>query len=232
MKSFFFDLDDTLYDQFLPFLKAFNVRLPHFSQLPIFDVYKSSRKYSDFLFEKTEAGILPLKDMQNYRIRKALEDHGVSITDNEASDFQKEYQRQQYRIDLPIEMEDLFKNLQSKPVKSFILTNGPRDHQMHKINALGIVKWFSEEQIFISGALALAKPNEKLFKLVEKKTRSAPGNCWMIGDSWTNDIAGARAAGWNAIWLNKRNEKKQLDKQTVEVKNYEELTAVLKELDD
>ena len=45
--KFYFDVDDTLYDQFIPFKKAFIEIFPKIKTLPIYQIFIKFRKYSD-----------------------------------------------------------------------------------------------------------------------------------------------------------------------------------------
>lgn len=55
----------------------------------------------------------------------------------------------------------------------------------------------------LSAELGAAKPEEAAFDALAKKLGLFPGNLAMVGDSWTDDIEGALAAGWTAIWINR-----------------------------
>ncbi|MBS1767751.1 MAG: HAD family hydrolase [Acidobacteria bacterium] len=55
----------------------------------------------------------------------------------------------------------------------------------------------------LSAELGAAKPDPAAFELMAKKLGLFPGNLVMVGDSWHDDIEGALAAGWTAIWINR-----------------------------
>ncbi len=65
----------------------------------------SSRKYSDEVFHMTENGEMAIKEMHIYRIMKAFEELGTSITEKDAQSFQDEYIYQQSQITLIPEVE-------------------------------------------------------------------------------------------------------------------------------
>ena len=50
--KFYFDVDDTLYDQFIPFKKAFIEIFPKIKTLPIYQIFIKFRKYSDKIFDE------------------------------------------------------------------------------------------------------------------------------------------------------------------------------------
>lgn len=55
----------------------------------------------------------------------------------------------------------------------------------------------------LSAELGAAKPEPEAFDALAKRLGLFPGNLVMVGDSWNDDIEGALAAGWTAIWINR-----------------------------
>ena len=82
-----------------------------------------------------------------------------------------------------------------------LITNGASDTQRGKLEVLGIESWF--DTIVISGELGITKPDPRVFQLAAKGLRTAAANICHVGDELPADIAGARAAGWTAVWLNR-----------------------------
>ncbi|HZU53101.1 MAG TPA: HAD family hydrolase [Holophagaceae bacterium] len=55
----------------------------------------------------------------------------------------------------------------------------------------------------LSAELGAVKPEPEAFDALAKRLGLFPGNLVMVGDSWSDDIEGALAAGWTAIWINR-----------------------------
>ena len=55
----------------------------------------------------------------------------------------------------------------------------------------------------LSAEIGALKPEPAAFEAVQRKLGLFPGNLAMVGDSWTDDVEGAVAAGWTAIWVNR-----------------------------
>lgn len=203
-----FDVDDTLYDQLIPFEKALRKSLKNsVSDHIINQLYVSSRKHSDALFEKTQAGTISLIDMQTYRISAACQECGIEISNQDAVDFQDRYLEEQYKITLFKNTEKLLDFLYNQNKQLAILTNGNESHQSMKIKQLGLTKWIPEEHHFISEAIGYAKPNKEIFLHVEKQLRLEKSKTVYIGDSFDNDVIGAKQVGWHSIWMNHRERK-------------------------
>ncbi|MFJ7935607.1 HAD family hydrolase [Sporosarcina sp. NPDC096371] len=204
MDTVIFDVDDTLYDQLNPFKRAFILNFKHLSNVPIEKLYVSSRRYSDTLFNKSEAGTISLLELHTYRIIAACKEFDIDIDYNEAIEFQNTYEIEQKKITLIPEMEKLIELLYQKNKQLGILTNGPHQHQLTKINQLGLTRWIPIENMFISEAIGSAKPSSSAFHIVERKLQLNKDKTVYIGDSFENDIIGAKKVGWNAIWMNHR----------------------------
>ena len=55
----------------------------------------------------------------------------------------------------------------------------------------------------LSAEMGAVKPEPQAFDALAKRLGLFPGNLVMVGDSWSDDIEGALAAGWTAIWINR-----------------------------
>jgi putative hydrolase of the HAD superfamily len=60
------------------------------------------------------------------------------------------------------------------------------------------------ERCFVSSEVGFPKPDRRFFKEIEQALGLPPEQLLLVGDDWTNDILGARAAGWQAIWLQRK----------------------------
>ncbi|HJW08775.1 MAG TPA: HAD family hydrolase [Holophagaceae bacterium] len=55
----------------------------------------------------------------------------------------------------------------------------------------------------LSAELGALKPEAAAFEAMQRRLGLFPGDLVMVGDSWTDDVEGALAAGWTAIWVNR-----------------------------
>lgn len=112
-----------------------------------------------------------------------------------------------------------------------LITNGPTDLQRSKVGALGISHWFGV--VAISGEVGVAKPDSRIFEHVLRGMGLEPEGVWHVGDNLSTDVAGARAAGLTAVWLNRSGAARREDDVTpdLEVRSLAELTALLTRTD-
>lgn len=205
MTTIIFDVDDTLYDQALSFHHTFKQLInDNYSYEDIDQIYRTSRKYSEELFDQSERGEITVLDWQLGRIKYALRDFDIPIDNDLAKTFDEHYKKAQSDITLFPELEALLDYLSTKNVTLAILTNGEVTHQSMKIKQLQLEKWIPKENIFISGAFGIAKPNPEIFHIIEEKLPTKPASTIYVGDSFEKDIVGAKNVGWQAVWMNHR----------------------------
>jgi putative hydrolase of the HAD superfamily len=72
--------------------------------------------------------------------------------------------------------------------------------QADKIAVCGIREHI--DTLVVSEEVGVAKPDREIFRVALERLGAAPGDAVMIGDSWSADIAGARAAGIRSVWFN------------------------------
>jgi putative hydrolase of the HAD superfamily len=75
----------------------------------------------------------------------------------------------------------------------YILSNGFRELQAHKMRSAGVDGYF--RKIILSEDIGVLKPHAEIFHFALSATQSQIGESLMIGDSWENDIVGARGVG-------------------------------------
>ncbi|TGB01468.1 HAD family hydrolase [Halobacillus salinus] len=204
MTHIILDVDDTLYNQLTPFQKAYQELFGHLD-IPVDELFVKSRVYSEEVFDLVSEGKMDKHDMHIYRISKAFAGFDVEISREEAAQFQALYAKHQKEIELDPEMEELLNEAKAQGLQIGIITNGPGEHQANKIKQLQMRDWVDENHMFISGKMGIAKPSTELFRIVEDKMGIDPEHTYYIGDSYENDVVGAKKAGWNAVWVNRRN---------------------------
>lgn len=199
---FLFDLDDTLYDQLIPFQRAYADQFND-ETLNIEVLYRLSRQYSDEVFVASETGKMSMQAMHRYRIQKAFLALGYTITDAQADQFQADYRRYQQQITLNPFMEETLDYCVNHQIEIGLLTNGASVYQRHKIKQLRLERWFLSDRFFVSGEIGAMKPDPTIFSHVARQVNKQPEELCLIGDSFENDMVGAINAGWHTVWLNK-----------------------------
>lgn len=203
MTAIVFDVDDTLYDQMAPFKKAYDENFSSLS-IDLTELYRARQKYSDAAFYYSQRGLMTQQAMQIYRMQAAFASLGIEISDKAAWQFQIDYEQAQQEITLLPNMLQALDYCQAQAIPIGIITNGPASHQQRKIDQLGLERWIPREKQIISGAVGLKKPDKAIFDLAKKQMELSTKNLYYVGDSFENDVIGAKKAGWQTIWINRR----------------------------
>jgi HAD superfamily hydrolase (TIGR01549 family) len=57
--------------------------------------------------------------------------------------------------------------------------------------------------LVVSEEVGVSKPDARIFEIALERAGAGPQEAVMIGDSWANDVEGARSAGIRAVWFNR-----------------------------
>ena len=89
---------------------------------------------------------------------------------------------------------------------------------------------FRPELVLISDALGVMKPGPEIFRIAEQAAGARAEDCVYVGDSYSQDVAGAGGCGWETVWLNRRGDAAGELAPTYCVKTEEDLLAYLKRM--
>lgn len=198
--KFLFDCDDTLYDLERPFYQAVqDLDLPlHQEQIPSF--YTSYRKHGDAIFDQVQSKKMSVDESGIYRILNACQDFRIPLERCGALRFQERYRFYQNHISLSKPLQEWFASSRSEKA---ILTNGEKNHQMEKLQALKIPSYIPDDHIFISDVIGYRKPDPRAFDAVLVKCKG-PSLDWVyIGDRYDHDIVPAKQKGMRTIHFNR-----------------------------
>lgn len=230
MKTFVFDLDDTLYDMTQPFKKAYATHLSQYNLDPE-ELFVCSRHYSDAIFPKVMSGEMSVDECGAYRIKRALEDYNIFLTEAEAMQFQLTYRYNQGHITLSETIKDMLTYLKDK-ANICLYTNGVSEHQWKKLAGIELDKWMRKDRMFVSGDIGYAKPDVRGYALIQEKMNAKLEDLYFVGDSISMDMAGAKASGWKMIFVNRRNHDLSVSEYQPDyiVNNEEEMFALIQKL--
>lgn len=82
-----------------------------------------------------------------------------------------------------------------------IVSNNLLEEQQEKLRHCGLDQYV--DVLVVSGDVGVAKPATRIFEIALARAGALPGEAVMIGDSWANDVEGARAAAIRAVWFNR-----------------------------
>jgi putative hydrolase of the HAD superfamily len=87
------------------------------------------------------------------------------------------------------------------------------------------------ECIVLSEELGIRKPDPAIFWHAAELLDVAPGDCLYIGDSYDNDVVGAKRSGMHVCWFNPAGEAASGEvKPDLEIRTLEEILRLCDEL--
>ena len=90
-----------------------------------------------------------------------------------------------------------------------LITNGSLRMQSRKVECLGLSSLF--DTILISDAEGVSKPDREIFHRALDRLNTNPAQAVFVGDHPEVDIAGARAAGMQAVWRRDPRESRMVE---------------------
>lgn len=107
----------------------------------------------------------------------------------------------------------------------YILSNGFQELQCHKMRSAGIDRYF--KKVVLSDDIGVLKPWPEIFHFAMSATQSELRDSLMIGDSWDNDIVGARGVGMHQVYYNVTGRAELPFKPTYQITDLKELLQLL-----
>jgi putative hydrolase of the HAD superfamily len=214
-KAIFFDLDETLLqdDRAFPIAVASTcIDLAHFDGAV--DPHRLRDTYmavSDGFWRDMAAVLSSSSGMDGQAVRRrlwaqVLEQQGIatSATIDEAAALYAHHRKRGY-----VAYEDTMTVLTAlyRRVRLAVITNGFGDMQREKLQVMEVDSYF--DLVLAAGELGIGKPDPGIFRFALDKLGVAPEQVWHVGDSLISDVAGAKAAGLTAVWLNRRGLKRE-----------------------
>ena len=105
-----------------------------------------------------------------------------------------------------------------------LITNGFQEVQHTKLDGSGMAPYF--ESLTVSEEVGVKKPNPEIFFRALQKAGAQPNESLMIGDEMAVDIDGARSAGIDQVFFNRKREVVE-GERTFEVFNLLEIKELL-----
>ena len=204
LKAILFDLDDTLFDHEQSARAALDVVREQFACFARIHPADFERRHAGFLEElhlRVVAGEIDIDAARIERFRRLFEAAGEARAGSFAPDAARCYRAAYVDARRPIEGAcDLLARLHER-VRVAVVTNNLLEEQQQKLRHCGLDPHV--DLLVVSEEAGTSKPDPAIFELTLSRLGCRADETLMIGDSWANDIAGARGAGIPSIWFNR-----------------------------
>lgn len=200
IRAVLFDLDDTLFDRKAAQSIALELiveRFPHifgrFEKERVIEAFLESDRLLTLNFDAgaSSEGIREERSRIFLEILEIGEDIGDAITDIYVEEYPK--------LNAPVPgAVGIVKELSAR-FQIGVVTNGLPDVQYTKLESIGLHD--SMSCIVLSEEIGIRKPDPRIFHHAADLIQIPPADCLYVGNSYTHDIVGAKAAGMLACWL-------------------------------
>ena len=229
IKAVLFDVDDTLFDRKLAQQEVCKLIV---KQLPgVFDAFDTERVQEEFLksdqisTDMFNSGA-PSEGLRDKRSRLFLQLLGIG--ENYVPAVTELYVRDYPLVNAAMDGAILVVKKLSQKFKVGVISNGFPDVQYRKLETMGLYDLFS--CVVLSEVIGIRKPDTAIFQKAASLIHVEPAECLYVGDSYVNDVIGAKNAGMQACWLNPEFIKPQYEniKADFIISKLEELPQLLK----
>jgi len=190
IRAVLFDLDGTLYDRDAAMsavahdqFAVFRDRLQHVEET----------RFAGRLLDLDDHGYARRTDLyQRLAIELGLDE---TLAADLESSFRNSYMR---RCEVADDTWTTLRALRSAGQKLGVITNGPTNWQMAKLEALGMADVF--DVVLVSETEGVSKPDPRIFARALERIGVAADMAMFVGDHPEIDVAGARDAGLVPVW--------------------------------
>ena len=199
------DLDDTLFDHAHATRTAQRVVAEATPELAAWrpeDLERRHREVLDELHLEVLAGRLSVDEARIERFRRLLEEGGapgsIALARQIARDYRHAYEIAWQAVPGAI---DLLTALRRTGLPIVVVTNNIVLEQRQKLARVGLDRLV--DVLVTSEEVGITKPSPGIFVEALARVRAGAEEAVMVGDAWSTDVEGARAAGVRAVWLNR-----------------------------
>ena len=211
-KAIFIDIDDTLLDYIPCCREAFESAMSQITndQRPstIEEQFRLFFDISGRLFSEAKHGLHTIAEVMELYPAEFIA--AIGYPEEAVEPFKQAFRAAwgQTHTLVP-EAYACLEQLRDKGYRLFAASNSFGHLQRSRLEQAGILPFF--EDTYISMDIGYDKPDIRFFEEALRRCGLAPHEVLMIGDSMTTDIHGARAAGMDARFFDRRNNQSLLE---------------------
>lgn len=228
-RNLFFDLDDTLWAFSRNARETFREMYDKYGYEEYFNsfehYYSLYQRRNLELWEEYARGEVTKEELNRQRFLYPLEQVGVKG----GTELSKRFSEDFFKV-IPTKsgvMPHAHEVLQylSAKYNLYILSNGFEELQCHKMRSAGLDRYF--RKVVLSDDIGVLKPRPEIFHFALSATQSLLHESLMIGDSWENDVTGARGVGMHQVFFNVTGRVELPFAPTYQITDLKELMQIL-----
>ncbi len=206
VRAVLFDVDDTLYDHSYASRQAMlevRRRAPDLATVPLEEMVRRGEEIlREVHLDLVLTGRTSAEEARTLRMSRLAEALGRPMGPERARELAKHRQEAYLRHERAVPGSvELLRELRSRGLHLGIVSNNRVAEQARKIRAVGLEPFLQSRTL--AEEAGILKPDPSIFHLAVKRTGITREACVMVGDSWQDDVIGARAAGVDVVWFNR-----------------------------
>jgi HAD superfamily hydrolase (TIGR01549 family) len=203
VRAVLFDLDDTLFDHrgcSRDALEAVQQCHGSLGAMPLAQLEQVHATLLEQLHGDVMLGKTPLEEARRERFRRLLVAAGAAPPEDLVARTAATYRDRYREVRRAVRGAGALLAVLGERVRIGIVSNNLFDEQQDKLRVCGLDLFV--HALVVSERVGVSKPDPAIFAAALERMQCRPDEAVMVGDSWTADIAGARAAGIRPIWFN------------------------------
>lgn len=204
VRAVLFDLDDTLFDHTGAARAALRVvHAAHdcFKTWPFDELERAHARFLEEAHLDVLAGTKTIDEARLARFTRLFNAAGVDIDSATLEATAMSYRHAYLEGRGPVAGARALLAAVKESATVGIVSNNVREEQEAKLRLCGFAPYV--DALVVSGEIGIAKPDPAIFEIALTRLAMRADEAVMVGDSWSADIEGARAAGIRAIWFNR-----------------------------
>ncbi len=225
------DLDDTLFDHTHASrcaASALHHAMPDFACWSVEEFMRRHSETLEVIHLDVLAGRVSIAEARIERFRRLLVAAQAARADAIAPDLARDYRRAYEAAWQTVAgAVPLLAALKQRGLLTAVVTNNLVSEQRIKLEQCGLA--MHVDALLASEEVGVQKPDPRIFQAALDRLNVEADAAVMIGDAWSTDIEGARAAGIRPVWLN-RFGAVALDPTVRQIRSLEPTEMVLAEI--
>ncbi|TDQ32777.1 HAD family hydrolase [Zeaxanthinibacter enoshimensis] len=221
-KHIILDLDNSIYSYDAPHQASMEAVFSEFQSL--FGINREILKKS-FAHARMQTQLeLPARAASHNRLlyfQKMIEALGLNSLKYGLHFYNTYWETFLDRMELDKDVKPMLESFHEKGMRICLLTDLTAHIQFRKVEKFHLTELIY--RMVSSEEVGVEKPHPYMFTKALQKLECTAGEAIMIGDSWEKDIVGAQAMGIRSIWINRKNEIKDLPDSVQEVAHFNEI---------
>jgi HAD superfamily hydrolase (TIGR01549 family) len=198
------DMDDTIFDHSLTCraaIAALRAGRPFLRARPLDELWREYLRLLDAVVPPGGQGSLTPDEARRERWRRLALGCGEELAPPEVAELSRAYRESYQKLRRAVPGARRLLERLHGVVPVVVVTNNEVAEQEEKVHFLGIGALL--DGLIVSEAVGASKPDRRIFEAALAAAGVPAARATMLGDSWTSDVLGARAAGVRPVWFNR-----------------------------